>query len=144
MHRKFHYISKFNKLVQLVVQVKYHVNVIYSLSGEHTHTSILILQTKTTSRNQACAGQRLACVWFKNYKCIGTTLKIDSIILKTLLELSYRILKISKITTFSSDGLPAAIRPTSTRRTAPILSKTKALAICNIDLLFKEGLSTAS
>ena len=37
MHRKLHYVSKCNKLVQLVVQVKYHVNVIYSLKGGHTH-----------------------------------------------------------------------------------------------------------
>ena len=38
MHRKLHYISKCNKLVQLVVQVLYHKNVIYSLGGGHTHT----------------------------------------------------------------------------------------------------------
>ena len=43
------------------------------------------------------------------HKCIGTTLqrlKIDSKSLKTHLEWSYRISKISKTTTFSSDGLP--------------------------------------
>ena len=42
-------------------------------------------------------------------KCIGTTLqklKIDSKSLKTRLEWSYRISKISKTTTFSSAGLP--------------------------------------
>ena len=27
-----------NKLVQLVVQVKYHMNIIYSVGGGHTHT----------------------------------------------------------------------------------------------------------
>ena len=40
MYRKLRYISKCNKLVQLVVQVKYHVNVIYNLGGGHTHTDI--------------------------------------------------------------------------------------------------------
>ena len=34
MHRKLRYISK---LVQLVVQVHYHMNVIYKFVGEHTH-----------------------------------------------------------------------------------------------------------
>ena len=38
VHRKFRYVSKRNKLVQLVVQVNYHVNVIYSLGGGHTYT----------------------------------------------------------------------------------------------------------
>ena len=49
MHRKLRYVSKRNKLVQLVVQIQYHVNVIYSLRGRthirtharthaHTHT----------------------------------------------------------------------------------------------------------
>ena len=38
MHSKLRYVSKRNKLAQLVVQVKYHVNVIYSLGGGHTHT----------------------------------------------------------------------------------------------------------
>ena len=37
MQRKLHYVSKHNKLVQLVVQV-YHMNVIYSLGGRDTHT----------------------------------------------------------------------------------------------------------
>ena len=36
MYRKLRYVSKCNKLVQLVVQVKYHVNVIYSLGGRYT------------------------------------------------------------------------------------------------------------
>ena len=38
MHRNLRYVCKCNKLVQLVVQVKYHVNVSYSLGGGHTHT----------------------------------------------------------------------------------------------------------
>ena len=38
VHRKLRYVSKHNKLVQLVVQVQYHVNVIHSLGGGHTHT----------------------------------------------------------------------------------------------------------
>ena len=50
VHRKLHYVSKCNKLVQLVVQVQYHVNAIYSLEGGHTH--IPTLQTKAISRNQ--------------------------------------------------------------------------------------------
>ena len=37
MHRKLHFISKCNKLVHLVVQAQYHVNVIYGLRGRHTH-----------------------------------------------------------------------------------------------------------
>ena len=40
MQRKFHYVPKHNKLVQLVVEVQYHVNVIYSLGGRHTHTDV--------------------------------------------------------------------------------------------------------
>ena len=44
-----------SKLVQLVVQVQYHVNIIYSLGQTHTH----IPQTKAISRNQVH-------VWFKN------------------------------------------------------------------------------
>ena len=35
VHRKLRYVS--NKLVQLIVLVQYHVNVIYSLGGGHTH-----------------------------------------------------------------------------------------------------------
>ena len=38
VHRKLCYISKSNKLVQLVVQVQYHVNAINRLGGGHTHT----------------------------------------------------------------------------------------------------------
>ena len=38
VHRKLRYGSKRNKLVQLVGQVQYHKNVIYSLGGGHTHT----------------------------------------------------------------------------------------------------------
>ena len=49
VHRKLRYVSKRNKLVQLVVQVKYHVNVIYSLGGRHTQTSMS--RTKAISRN---------------------------------------------------------------------------------------------
>ena len=82
------------------------------------------------------------------HKCIGTTLqrlKIDSKSLKTRLEWSYQILKISKTTTFLSAGQPdslPAVRPTSTRRTGPILSTTKTLASRNTDLLFEEDLTT--
>ena len=39
-------------LFSLVVQVKYHMNVIYSLRDRHTHTPTL--WTKAISRNQAC------------------------------------------------------------------------------------------
>ena len=53
MHIKLHYVSKYNKLVQLVVQVQYHMNVIYSPRGRHTH--IPTSQTKAISRNQARA-----------------------------------------------------------------------------------------
>ena len=58
MHRKLQYVSKRNKLVQLVVLVQYHVNVIYSLGGGHTHANIPTLRTKAISRNQARAGLR--------------------------------------------------------------------------------------
>ena len=34
------YVSTRNKLFQLVIQVQYHVNVIYSLGGGHTHTDV--------------------------------------------------------------------------------------------------------
>ena len=51
VHRKLCYVSKRNKLVQLIVQVQYHMNVIYSLGGKHTH--ILTSRTKAISRNQA-------------------------------------------------------------------------------------------
>ena len=55
MRRKLRYVSKCNKLVQLVVLVQYHVNVIYSLGGGHTHThaDMPTSQTKAISRNQA-------------------------------------------------------------------------------------------
>ena len=52
--------------------------------------------------------------------------KINSKSLKISLEWSYRILKISKTTSFSSDGLPT-IRPTNARRVGPVLSIRKAL-----------------
>ena len=39
MPRKLYYVSKYNKLAQLVVQVQYHVIIIYSLGTEiHTYT----------------------------------------------------------------------------------------------------------
>ena len=78
VHRKLHYVSKCNKLVQLVIQVKYHVNVIYSFGADththarthahththtHTHTGIPTSQTKVISRNQALWP---ACAWFNN------------------------------------------------------------------------------
>ena len=59
MHRKLHYISKrnklvniskCNKLVKLVAQVQYHVNVIYSLKGEHTHQRCRQKQFQETRR----------------------------------------------------------------------------------------------
>ena len=54
MQRKLRYISKRNKLAQLVVLAQYHVNVIYSLGGRHTHTNVNIptSRTKAISRNQ--------------------------------------------------------------------------------------------
>ena len=45
----------------MVVQVKYHVNVIYSLGGGDTYTPML--QTKEISRNQVRAGLWLAHTW---------------------------------------------------------------------------------
>ena len=62
--------------------------------------------------SQKCTLQTtLKQYYHKNvHKRIGTTLqklKIDSKSLKTCLEWSYRILKISKTTTFSSVGLTA-------------------------------------
>ena len=39
MPRKLHYVSKYSSLAQLVVQVQYNVNIIYSLGAEtHTYT----------------------------------------------------------------------------------------------------------
>ena len=66
IHRKLRYISKYNKLVQLVAQIKYHVNVIYSLGGRHKYTHMPTLWTKTISRNKVHAGLWLVCTWFKN------------------------------------------------------------------------------
>ena len=64
MHRKLRYVSKHNKLVQLVVQVQYHMNVIYSLGGGHTHRHT-DMQTKAISRNQVHVGLWPAHAWFK-------------------------------------------------------------------------------
>ena len=44
MYRKLRHISKHNKLVQLVVKVKYHMNVIKASGADthkHTHTDIV-------------------------------------------------------------------------------------------------------
>ena len=67
VYRKLRYVSKHNKLVQLVVQVEYHMNVIYSLGGRHTHAhaNIPTSRTKAISRNQAST-------WFKNSLVIIT------------------------------------------------------------------------
>ena len=55
------YICKHNKLVQLVVQVKYHMNVIYSLWGQahthtHTHTNIVDKSNFKKSRRALAFG----------------------------------------------------------------------------------------
>ena len=66
MHRKLRYVSKRNKLVQLVVQVKYHVNVIYSLGGGHTHTHARKHTDLVDKSNFKKPGaRRLAHVWLK-------------------------------------------------------------------------------
>ena len=65
VHRKLPCVSKRNKLVQLVVQVQYHLNVIYCLGGGDAHIHILTLRTKAISKNQARASQT-ARTWFKN------------------------------------------------------------------------------
>ena len=54
VHRKLRYISKHNKRVQLVVQVQYHVNVIYSL-GADTH-------------RYQCRGQKQPTSWTKQFQ----------------------------------------------------------------------------
>ena len=79
------------------------------------------------------------------HKYIGTTLqslKIDSK-LKDMSGVGYRISKISKTAFCLPDCWPA-VRPTSARRTGPILSIIKEFEVCNIDLLFEENLSTAT
>ena len=48
MHRKLRYISKRNKLVQLVVQVKYH------RAGTHTHTQTYQLRGQKQLQESAC------------------------------------------------------------------------------------------
>ena len=64
MHKKLRYVSKCNKLVQLVVQVQYHMNVIYSLGGGHTHThactrwnSHVVTATQGTHAQLTCIAQ---------------------------------------------------------------------------------------
>ena len=57
------YVSKCNKLVQLGVQVKYHMNVIYNLGGGDTPANIPTLRTKAILRNQAHAGLELVSAW---------------------------------------------------------------------------------
>ena len=47
--------AKCNKLVQLVVQVLYHVNVIHSLGGARTHTHTDFADKAVISRNQTRA-----------------------------------------------------------------------------------------
>ena len=69
MHRKLRYVFKHNKLVQLVVLVQYHVNVINSLRADththtHAHTDIPTLWTKAFSKK---SGSRLPRAWFKKY-----------------------------------------------------------------------------
>ena len=38
VHRKLHYVFRCKILVQVVVHVQYHMNVIYSLGSGHAHT----------------------------------------------------------------------------------------------------------
>ena len=76
MYRKLRYVSKRYKLIQLIVQVKYHVNVIYSLGADtriHTHTHKHT--DKAISRNQARASLRPALASFKNV--YGPILRVD-------------------------------------------------------------------
>ena len=54
-----HYVSKHSKLAQLIIQVQYRVNVIYSL-GVDTQTHIRGYLQKVTLRSQAHA------TWLKN------------------------------------------------------------------------------
>ena len=69
MHRKFYYVSKCNRLVQLVVQVQYHMNVIYSLWGGHTHRRTNVADKSNFKKPGACL--QLVRAWFKNicYSC---------------------------------------------------------------------------
>ena len=80
------------------------------------------------------------------HTCIGTTLprlKIDLKSLKTCLEWSYRILKIFE-TIYQFFICRPTVRPTNARPMGPVLSTRKVLFVRNTDLLFEEGLSTAS
>ena len=63
---------------QLVVQVQYHVNVIYSLGDRHTHmhtyTDIPTLRTKAISRNHTSPvlyrQSNFNCKWTNSYKAV--------------------------------------------------------------------------
>ena len=71
MHRKLRYVSKRNKLVQMVAQVQYNVNVIYSLGADtDRHTDVA---DKSNIKNQARAGLWPALSWFKKFRCYNLT-----------------------------------------------------------------------
>jgi len=53
-------------LVSVELVKMYRVHLHECLGGGHTHILIPMLQTKTISRNQSCAGLWLARTWFKN------------------------------------------------------------------------------
>ena len=61
VHRKLHYISKCNKLVQLVVQVQFHMKVIYSFGGRHMHAHTSGLTTIVQKDNQFARNGRGSC-----------------------------------------------------------------------------------
>ena len=55
MYRKLHYVSEHNKLVQLVVKVKYHVNIFIVLgAGTHTHTRTDIADKSNFKKPGVC------------------------------------------------------------------------------------------
>ena len=62
------FLLKHNKLVKLVVQVKYHMNVIYSLGGGHTHTNTHTHNNLTDKSNF----KKLGTCWLQGVPSLKT------------------------------------------------------------------------
>ena len=80
MNRKLHYISKCNELVQLVVQVKYHVNVFIVLGVDtctHRHTNF----TDKNNFKKPGAHRHMPGLKIETRYTVNTYISIQSLIL---------------------------------------------------------------